>query len=148
MGEREDSVRKCCGMFPSSHELRRGGLVETPTWLCEAARSTASSYSTFSRPVTTSMSFPCLATIGVLILAFSLCSSSHPLKFPYACELKIVTGLPWVSFQSFAWSFHAPPFLPLSTSLCVPGYSHDHYVSYTPEVHFTVVATASPLALT
>ena len=29
----------------------------------------------------------------------SLCSSSHPLKFPYACKLKIVMGLPWESFQ-------------------------------------------------
>ena len=106
MGEREDSVRKCHRMFPSSHQLQKGQLfplVETPTWLCEAARSTASLYGTFSRSVTTSMSFLCLATVGVLILAFSLCSSpasSHPsLKFPYACDLKIVTGLPWESFQ-------------------------------------------------
>ena len=47
--------------------------VEMPAWLCEAVQLTASSYSTLSRSVTTSMSFPCLATIGVLILV-----ASHP----------------------------------------------------------------------
>ena len=38
--------------------------------------------------------------------------------------LKIVTGLPWEHFQFliFAWSFHAPPFLPLATSLCAPDH--------------------------
>ena len=47
------------------------------------------------------MSFPCLTTIGVLILAFSLSSTVVVviLESPYTCELKIVTGLPWESFQ-------------------------------------------------
>ena len=49
-------------------------------------------------------------------------------KQRYTCELKIVTGLPWESFQ-FAWSFHAPPLLPLASSLCAPGGS-DCFMEY------------------
>ena len=44
-------------------------LVETLASLCEAAPLTASSNSTFSRSVTTSMSFPCLATIDTGIFS-------------------------------------------------------------------------------
>ena len=103
-GEREKIVSiSVAGCFSAVMNSRKAeGVVlyfplgETPAWLCEAARSTASLHSTISRFVTTSMSFPCLATIGVLILAFSLSSF---LKSPYTCEQKIVTGLPWVSFQ-------------------------------------------------
>ena len=49
------------------------------------------------------------------------CRPSQSMK--YTCMLKIVMGLPWEHFKFliFAWSFHAPPFLLLATSLCVPG---------------------------
>ena len=88
MGEREDTIIvsvSVAGYFPAvMNFIKAEGAVismsrsRCPAWLCEAARSTASSYSTFSRSVTTSMSFSCLATIGVLIQAFSLSSNSRP----------------------------------------------------------------------
>ena len=77
-------------------------LVETPAWLCEAARSTASSMDVIRHFLEVGhYQYQYVIPVpGILILAFSLCSSaasSH--QFPYTCELKIVTGLPWESFQ-------------------------------------------------
>ena len=135
------------GCFPAAPEKQKGPLVETPAWLCEAAQSTASSYGAFSRSVTTSVSFLCLATIGVLILAFSLCSSpasSHPsLKFPYACELKIVTALPWESFQFLFFCVvvsRSSRFLPLATSLCAPAYTYE-LTDLQLKVHHVIVSS-------
>ena len=91
------------GCFPADMNSRKAEGVVLST--SRDARLTVWSGSidciiTLSRSVTTSMSFPCLTTIGVLILAFSLSSCSHPsLKSPYTCELKIVTGLPWEVFN-------------------------------------------------
>ena len=52
------------GCFPAVMNSRKSeglfSLVEKPTWLCETAQLTTSSYSTLSRSVTTSMSFPAL----------------------------------------------------------------------------------------
>ena len=135
--EREDSVRKCRGMFPSSRELqksRRGGAVL--------------STSRDARLTVWSGSINCIViqhfvevchyqyVIPLPRYHWSLDTGLFSvfyivvviLESPYTCELKIVTGLPWENFQFiiFAWSFHAPPFLPLASSLCAPV---DSYIS-------------------
>ena len=108
----EDSVCKCHGMFPSSHELQksRGGYfhqsrrpLDCVKWLDQLHRHIALSRSLslpvchFPASLPLDWYWPFICYLVVILLEVSVCMRAKNSKGN--CK-----------FSTFAWSFHAPPF--------------------------------------